>query len=145
MQCRRNLDAISPGLGVVLGRRAAERDRAELTIVGPVHLSLRAMIVPLSLVVASALVRPGAPSSTCSPRSAVQMSADVPSIVVGGGRIGSLMAELGETVVVKRGDPIPAVPATGPIYICTRNDALDGIVEATPPERRADLGAPHTP
>lgn len=27
----------------------------------------------------------------------------------------------------------------GPIYICTRNDALQGIVDATPPERRADL------
>ena len=66
--------------------------------------------------------------------------ADVVSIVVGGGRIGSLLASLGAGgPIVKRGDPLPASPATGPIYVCTRNDALAGIVEATPPHRREDL------
>ena len=68
-------------------------------------------------------------------------SADVPSIIYGGGRIGSLLADLGVAgdEVVKRGDPFPASPVEGPIYVCTRNDALAGIIEATPPERRADL------
>ena len=42
-------------------------------------------------------------------------------------------------VVVRRGEPIPLEPATGPIYISTRNDDLDAIVEATPPHRREDL------
>lgn len=66
---------------------------------------------------------------------------DVPSIIVGGGRIGSLLVDLGieGDALVKRGEPIPSTPATGPIYVCTRNDALAGIIEATPPDRRADL------
>lgn len=66
---------------------------------------------------------------------------DVPSIIVGGGRIGSLLEQLGceGDVLVRRGEPIPAEPAEGPIYVCTRNDALAGIVELTPPERRKDL------
>jgi len=66
---------------------------------------------------------------------------DVPSVVVGGGRIGSLLMEIGceGDVLVKRGEPIPAEPATGPIYVSTRNDALAGIIEMTPPERREDL------
>jgi len=72
---------------------------------------------------------------------AAKMSGDVPSIVFGGGRIGSTIANLGDErdVIVKRGDPFPSEPATGPIYICTRNDALAGIVEATPSNRREDL------
>ena len=67
------------------------------------------------------------------------MSADVPSIIVGGGRIGSTLASFGDSVILKRGEPFPAEPASGPIYVCTRNDALDGIIEATPPHRREDL------
>ncbi|KAG8458920.1 hypothetical protein KFE25_004254 [Diacronema lutheri] len=64
---------------------------------------------------------------------------DVPSIIVGGGRIGTTLAELGPSTIVKRGDPFPAEPTSGPIYVCTRNDALAGIVAMTPPDRRADL------
>ena len=98
------------------------------------------MIVPFSMLVASALVRPAMPSSACSsPRAAVQMSADVPSIVVGGGRIGSLLASLGESTLLKRGDPFPESPATGPIYVTTRNDDLQGVIDMTPPHRREDL------
>ncbi|KAF8070955.1 OSB4 [Scenedesmus sp. PABB004] len=43
----------------------------------------------------------------------------------------------GSDVIVRRGEPIAGPP--GPILIATRNDALDGIVDATPPERRPDL------
>jgi len=34
---------------------------------------------------------------------------------------------------------MPASPSSGPIYVCTRNDALAGVVAATPAHRRADL------
>jgi len=69
------------------------------------------------------------------------MSTDVPSIIVGGGRIGSLLADLGVEgdAVLTRSMPFPSSPAEGPIYVCTRNDALESIVEATPEHRRKDL------
>ena len=40
--------------------------------------------------------------------------------------------------VVRRGEPIPP-NKSGPIVVATRNDALDAIVDAVPPERRGDL------
>lgn len=42
-------------------------------------------------------------------------------------------------IVLGRGQQFPEDAAPGPIYVCTRNDALEGIVERTPPERREDL------
>mmetsp|Transcript_71146 Transcript_71146/g.123405 ORF Transcript_71146/g.123405 Transcript_71146/m.123405 type:complete len:326 (-) Transcript_71146:120-1097(-) len=70
-----------------------------------------------------------------------RMSADVPSIIVGGGRIGSLLASIGVDgdAVMKRGDPFPESPATGPIYVTTRNNDLAGVIESTPEHRRKDL------
>jgi len=67
--------------------------------------------------------------------------ADVPSIIVGGGRIGSLLADLGVEgdTVLRRGDAFPEAPAAGPIYVTTRNNDLAGVIEATPPHRREDL------
>ncbi len=38
-------------------------------------------------------------------------------------------------VMVARGEPMPQVKS-GPIVVCTRNDDLDGVVAATPEERR---------
>jgi len=75
--------------------------------------------------------------ATCDPRP----GADVASVVVGGGRIGSLLGQLGVQgdVVLTRGEPLPAQPASGPIYVATRNDDLQAIVDSTPPERRGDL------
>lgn len=69
------------------------------------------------------------------------MSADCPSIIIGGGRIGSMLASLGGDgdVVVRRGDPFPAEPKTGPIYVTTRNNDLAGVIEMTPEHRRKDL------
>jgi len=74
-------------------------------------------------------------------RGARMAGGDVPSIIVGGGRIGSALKELGVEgdVVLRRGDAFPAAPASGPIYVTTRNDDLAGVVAATPPERRQDL------
>ena len=99
------------------------------------------LAMPWTLVITSAaLLRPGMPASCVAARSSPPvMSGDVPSIVVGGGRIGSLLASLGESVVMKRGDAFPSAPTSGPIYVTTRNNDLAGVIEATPPERREDL------
>ena len=60
--------------------------------------------------------------------------------IIGGGRIGSLLASStgGKTVLLGRDNVIDASDP-GPILICTRNDALDGIVDACPENRRKDL------
>lgn len=41
-------------------------------------------------------------------------------------------------VLIGRGEQVPESPA-GPVIVCTRNDDLDGVVEATPPERRGGI------
>ena len=75
--------------------------------------------------------------------SSSQSSSDgvMPSIIIGGGRVGQALFDMGVDgdVIVKRGDAFPSSPATGPIYVCTRNDALQGVVDATPEARRKDL------
>lgn len=58
--------------------------------------------------------------------------------IIGGGRIGALLEEAGCCRVLKRDDSISA-EESGPIIICTRNDALDGIVDDCPEHRREDL------
>lgn len=58
--------------------------------------------------------------------------------IVGGGRIGSLLAEAGNCDLLGRGDSIDA-EGTGPILIATRNDALEGIIDKCPENRRKDL------
>jgi hypothetical protein len=41
---------------------------------------------------------------------------------------------------MRRGDAFPAsMPAGTPILVATRNDALQGVVDGTPAERRRDL------
>ena len=44
---------------------------------------------------------------------------------------------MGAGPVVRRGQSIPQ--GQGPIYVCTRNDDLEGVIAATPPQRRQDL------
>lgn len=59
--------------------------------------------------------------------------------IVGSGRIGGLFAKANENcVVVGREDSIDP-DGSGPIILTTRNDALDGLVEKCPPNRRKDL------
>lgn len=58
--------------------------------------------------------------------------------IVGSGRIGALLAQAGNCVVIGRGDSIDA-DKYGPILIATRNDALSGIVDKCPEHRRKDL------
>jgi hypothetical protein len=59
--------------------------------------------------------------------------------IVGNGRIGGLLASgAGNCVVLGRDDAVNA-DGEGLILIATRNDALEGIIEKTPENRRKDL------
>lgn len=67
-------------------------------------------------------------------------SLNAETIVIGGGRIGSLIAQ--DAKLLGRNDPIAtSIPADGegPIYIATRNDVLESIVDNCPENRRKDL------
>jgi len=58
--------------------------------------------------------------------------------ILGSGRIGGTLADAGNCVVLGREDTIDP-NGEGPILIATRNDALDGIVDKCPENRRKDL------
>ena len=65
-----------------------------------------------------------------------------PAVIVGGGRIGTALLEMGDgvsDVLLRRGDAWPSNAPEGPIYVCTRNDALAGVVAGVPEARRGDL------
>eukprot|EP00188_Purpureofilum_apyrenoidigerum_P002494 Plantae.Rhodophyta-Purpureofilum_apyrenoidigerum.ctg25538.p1 GENE.Plantae.Rhodophyta-Purpureofilum_apyrenoidigerum.ctg25538~~Plantae.Rhodophyta-Purpureofilum_apyrenoidigerum.ctg25538.p1 ORF type:complete len:330 (+),score=74.01 Plantae.Rhodophyta-Purpureofilum_apyrenoidigerum.ctg25538:183-1172(+) len=64
---------------------------------------------------------------------------DQKSIIVGTGRIGSLLLKHGngDDIVVRRGEQIPDEP--GPVYLCTRNDTLDDIIKNCPKNKLEDL------
>ena len=62
------------------------------------------------------------------------------TIVIGGGRIGSLISS--NAKLLGRSDPISTSidpNGTGPIYVATRNDVLSSIVDECPKSRRSDL------
>jgi len=59
--------------------------------------------------------------------------------VIGGGRIVSVLEKGGESLLLKRGDSIPADNEGTPILIATRNDSLDKIIEECPKNRLKDL------
>jgi len=58
--------------------------------------------------------------------------------IIGSGRIGSLLEKGGSSTVLKRGDSIPE-EGKGPIFIATRNDSLNDIVDLCPENRKKDL------
>ena len=63
-------------------------------------------------------------------------------VIIGGGRIGSYLHESNgknDVLLSSRDAAFPESSASGPIYICTRNDDLDAIIEKTPLNRREDL------
>lgn len=64
----------------------------------------------------------------------------VPAVIVGGGRVGRALQEMGNghDVLIKRGDSVP-LDFNGPILVCTRNDDLEAVLEATPKSRWNDL------
>jgi hypothetical protein len=59
--------------------------------------------------------------------------------IIGGGRIGSLLDQGGNSLLLKRGDSIPEDNEGTPIFIATRNDSLDGIIADCPKNRLKDL------
>mmetsp|Transcript_22898 Transcript_22898/g.38331 ORF Transcript_22898/g.38331 Transcript_22898/m.38331 type:complete len:291 (+) Transcript_22898:22-894(+) len=64
-----------------------------------------------------------------------------PGTIIGAGRIGSQFYEsngMKDKLLTSRDDVVTA-DSTGPIYICTRNNDLDKIIETTPTDRRKDL------
>ena len=65
----------------------------------------------------------------------------VPAVIIGGGRVGQALQEMGDgaDVLLRRGDAFPADAPAGPIFVCTRNDDLDGVIESVPADRRGDL------
>jgi hypothetical protein len=66
---------------------------------------------------------------------------DGPCVIIGAsGRIGGMLSEAGnaEDVIVARGEKIPP-DAPGPVYVCTRADALEDIIVNCPDEKREDL------
>ena len=59
--------------------------------------------------------------------------------IVGGGRIGGLLSGGGPNLLLGRDDTIPPDGEGTPIFVATRNDALEGIIESCPENRRNDL------
>ncbi|KAJ8617287.1 hypothetical protein MRB53_013473 [Persea americana] len=64
----------------------------------------------------------------------------LPAIIVGGGRVGRMLQRLGDgrDVLVGRGEKV-ASDFNGPIFVCTRNDDLEAVLESTPQSRWSDL------
>jgi ketopantoate reductase len=58
-------------------------------------------------------------------------------VIIGAGRVGTALADMGGTVPVRRGQPLP--DTAGPIIVCTRNDDLAGVIDTIPAHRRGDL------
>ena len=76
-------------------------------------------------------------------RNKKNITEDGPSIIVGQGKIGSMLLDFGsrngyEDVVIKRGDPIPA-DHPGPIYVCTQLADVPAVIGACPDEKKDDL------
>ncbi|KDO46114.1 hypothetical protein CISIN_1g021746mg [Citrus sinensis] len=63
-----------------------------------------------------------------------------PAAIVGGGRVGTALKEMGkgQDLLVKRGELVP-LDFEGPIFVCTRNDDLEAVLEAAPRSRWNDL------
>lgn len=101
----------------------------------------------LSLLAAAALLSTKAEAFTpfCSDQSrttatALNAATGHSTVVIGGGRIGSILAA--DATLLGRTDSIQTSidpNGTGPIYIATRNDVLEGIVDDCPAGRRKDL------
>ncbi|KAG8462558.1 hypothetical protein KFE25_010383 [Diacronema lutheri] len=66
---------------------------------------------------------------------------DGPALVVGGGRMGSLLLGKGGfdgDLLLRRGEPIPA-DFEGAVHVCVPNAELLGVIDSCPPEKYDDL------
>ena len=76
-------------------------------------------------------------------RKKIEETEDQPSVIVGNGRIGSMLLEFGSRrgyndTLVERGGLIPA-DHPGPVYLCTQASELEEIIKATPESKKDDL------
>ncbi|EPS69284.1 hypothetical protein M569_05481 [Genlisea aurea] len=68
------------------------------------------------------------------------MANPTPAVIVGGGRVGRALRDMGggDDVLIGRGESVP-VDFAGPIFVCTRNRDLDAVLDSTPESRWSDL------
>jgi len=76
-------------------------------------------------------------------RNVKNVTEDGPSVIVGDGKIGTMLADFGsrrgfEDTIVRRGDVIPA-DHPGPVICCVPIADLEGVIAACPPEKKDDL------
>jgi hypothetical protein len=110
----------------------------------PVEMALKAAVSvtplpspPLRRLLSLASSRSAAARRLARVSAAMAATAVHPAVVVGGGRVGQALLSMGPPgadVLVGRGEKVPN-DAPGPILVCTRNDDLDAVLEATPKSR----------
>jgi len=82
------------------------------------------------------------PSEDLNEPRAPMLPEDVaPAVIIGGGRVGDALEQMGvgEDIVLGREDPFPEDAPDGPIFVCTRNDSLKAVIAKVPKERHEDL------
>eukprot|EP00929_Paragymnodinium_shiwhaense_P112348 TRINITY_DN80603_c0_g1_i1.p1 TRINITY_DN80603_c0_g1~~TRINITY_DN80603_c0_g1_i1.p1 ORF type:complete len:398 (-),score=78.80 TRINITY_DN80603_c0_g1_i1:182-1321(-) len=134
-------------VGQVDQQAAARGSSGNLRGAGGVRSGLAKTVACVAVAAACLGARSLRRSARNSPKALVAMAArggdeeDPPAIIIGGGgRLGDAFYRMGtKDIIVKRGDPFPADAPRGPIYVCTRNDALAGIVASVPQDRHEDL------
>ncbi|XP_020593794.1 uncharacterized protein LOC110033954 isoform X2 [Phalaenopsis equestris] len=82
-------------------------------------------------------------TSSCIPGRRIRAMSSItiiPAIIVGGGRIGRALQGMGDgrDVLIGRGQQVPS-DFDGPIFVCTRNDDLDAVLEGTLSSRWSDM------
>ncbi|XP_058113987.1 uncharacterized protein LOC131256904 isoform X1 [Magnolia sinica] len=111
---------------------------ARLQTYTPAHVMANALILPTP----ATNLRMRASMSTISAAAAAAATTTtvVPAIIVGGGRVGRALQSMGtgRDLLVGRADKVP-LDFDGPIFVCTRNDDLDAVLQSTPQPRWTDL------
>jgi hypothetical protein len=136
-------------------RANGQNQTPSLPIFSPPQMALKAAVSVTPLLPSPPLRRlllSPSPSSAAARRiarvSAAMATTEVhPAVVVGGGRVGQALVSMGPPggdVLVGRGEKVPD-DAPGPILVCTRNDDLDAVLEATPKSRWRGTCSPTPP
>jgi len=76
--------------------------------------------------------------AAAAPAAPAAGAAGAPAVVFGGGRVGAMLAGAADPLLGRAG-AFPPGQAPGPVFVCTRNDALDDVLARVPRERRGDL------